>query len=118
TSRNLNVAALYFAEDAARGGFSGFLADDGPGNAHLVSSSSKFLAGYPVAGISPANQGRMHATSPSVSSYAPLTGLTFDSSSIRGSGGMEGGPLNVRTTAGAWFPAGIYVGGTTRGAVR
>ena len=27
-SQNLNVAALYFAEDAGRGGFSGFLASD------------------------------------------------------------------------------------------
>jgi hypothetical protein len=45
-------------------------------------------------------------------------GRTYTSSGIRGIGGMAGGPLCVQRDGGSYYPAGIYVGGTTQGAVR
>jgi hypothetical protein len=117
-SLNLNVAAVYFAEDAGRGGFSGFLASDNANNEFLESSALKALVGYPVSGIALANQGRMHATAPASATFAWALGRTYTSSSIRGIGGMAGGPLCVQRDGGTYYPAGIYVGGTTQGTVR
>ena len=117
-SQNLNVAAIYFSEDAARGGSSGFLASDETDNAYLVSSLPKMLAGYPSVNVSPSNLGRLHVMNPTTVSLTHVTGRTFDSSAIRGFGGMAGGPLSVKIDGGAYYPAGIYVGGTSRGIVR
>ncbi len=117
-SQNLNVAALYFAEDAGRGGFSGYLASDGQANEFLQSAASKTMVGYPVNGISDAFQGRMHATPLSGATFAWEIGRTYSSGAIRGLGGMEGGPLCVRFQQGAYFPAAIYLGGTSRSIVR
>jgi hypothetical protein len=118
SSMNLNAAALYFFEDAGRGGFSGYLASDLQENPHLRSAAQKTLVGYPVNGVADSALGRMHATPPSGASLAWETGRTFSSGSIRGFGGMEGGPLCVRFQQGAYFPAGIYVGGSSKGMVR
>lgn len=118
TSMNLNAAALYFFEDAGRGGFSGYLSSDLQENPYLRSSAQKTLVGYPVNGVADAAIGRMHATPPATSVFAWETGRTFSSGTIRGFGGMEGGPLCVRFQQGAYFPAGIYVGGASRGMVR
>ncbi|MEP4078026.1 cadherin-like beta sandwich domain-containing protein [Haloferula sp.] len=117
-SMDLNVAALYFAEDAGRGGFSGFLASDEADNEFLQSDDMKILAGYPVNGIASNNQGRLHATSASAASFSQSFGRTFTSPSIRGIGGMTGGPLCVQYEGGSYYPAGIYVGGTSVGTVR
>jgi choice-of-anchor C domain-containing protein len=118
-SQNLNVAALYFSEDAARGGASGFLASDETANPYLVSSRPKTLAGYPSVGVSSTNLGRLHVLAPSTATFTHVTGRTFDSATIRGLGGMAGGPLSVQPENGAsYYPVGIYVGGTTRGIVR
>ena len=104
-SQDLNVAALYFFEDAGRGGFSGFLASDEPSNEFLVSTSLKILAGYPT------RNNRMHATSPDSSTLTPVQGKLFSSSIIGGAVGMSGGPLSIQYEGGAYYPAGIYVGG-------
>ncbi len=117
-SQNLNAAAIYFAADAGRGGFSGFLASDAGDNEFLLSAALKTLVGYPVSGIAPANQGRMHATPPANAAFAWALGRTYTSAGIRGIGGMTGGPLCVQRDGGTYYPAGIYVGGTTRSAVR
>jgi hypothetical protein len=117
-SQNLNVAAIYFAEDAGRGGFSGFLASDAGANEFLQSSALKTLVGYPVNGIAPANQGRMHATPPANAAFAWALGRTYTTADIRGIGGMTGGPLCVQRDGGTYYPAGIYVGGINRSAVR
>ncbi len=117
-SQNLNVAAIYFSEDAARGGSSGFLASDETENPYLVSSLPKMLAGYPSVNVSPSNLGRLHVLNPTTASLTHVIGRTFDSAFIRGFGGMAGGPLSVRPDNGSFYPAGIYVGGTTRGIVR
>ena len=117
-SQNLNVAALYFAEDAGRGGFSGFLASDEGTNPYLQSNALKTLVGYPVSGIAPVNQGRMHATPPVNSAFSWALGRTYTSAAIRGIGGMTGGPLCVQRDGGNYYPAAIYVGGITQGSVR
>jgi hypothetical protein len=117
-SQNLNVAALYFAEDAGRGGFSGFLASDATTNEFLQSAALKTLVGYPVNGISPANQGRMHATAPLNASFTQALDHTYVTTGIRGIGGMAGGPLCVQYQGASYYPAGIYVGGTNQSAVR
>jgi phosphodiesterase/alkaline phosphatase D-like protein len=117
-SQNLNVAALYFSEDAGRGGFSGFLAGSQQPNEHLVSSSLKTLIGYPASGVSPSNLGRMHATGPSAAAFTLVSGKVHASGAIRGFGGMGGGPLCVRFQGGAYYPAAIYLGGGAQSLVR
>ena len=117
-SQNLNVAALWFAADAGRGGLSGFLASDAAANEFLESASLKTLVGYPVNGISSSNQGRMHATVPVNATFTLALDRTFVTTGIRGIGGMAGGPLCVQYNGGAYYPAGIYVGGTSQSAVR
>ena len=117
-SQNLNVAALYFDADAGRRGYSGFLASNRETNEFLQSSAMKSLVGYPVNGIASANQGRMHATTPTNAMFAWAFGRTYTSADIRGIGGMAGGPLCVQRDGGTYYPAGIHVGGTTQCAVR
>ncbi|MES2661054.1 MAG: leucine-rich repeat protein [Verrucomicrobiota bacterium] len=117
-SQNLNVAALYFAGDAGRGGFSGYLASDKQANEFLQSTALKTMVGYPVNGVSDAFQGRMHATPLSGAMFGWELGRTYGSTAIRGLGGMEGGPLCVRLQQGAYFPAAIYLGGTSKSVVR
>jgi autotransporter-associated beta strand protein len=119
-SLNFNVAALYFASDAARGGYTGFLASDSNQNPHLTGLASKVLAGYPTAGVAAQQIGRMHATAKSQVAFTLAHGRTFTSAglnAIRGFPGMAGGPLCVKAK-GSYLPAGVYVGGTDRGAVR
>jgi len=117
-SQDLNVAALYFAADAGRGGFSGFLASDAEPNEFLTSTSLKTLVGYPVNGVSTANQGRMHATAPATATMTLALGRTYRTSQIRGMGGMFGGPFCVQKDGGAFYPAGVFVGGTTQSLIR
>jgi autotransporter-associated beta strand protein len=117
-SQNLNVAAIYFVEDAGRGGFSGFLASDTGDDSCLQSSAMKMLVGYPVNDIQPANQGRLHATPPSAAAWVEAFGRTYTCLAIQGLGGMLGGPLCVQRDGGSYYPAGIYVGGTDKATVR
>jgi hypothetical protein len=118
-SQELDVAALYFAEDAGRGGFSGFLASDAANNEFLLSSANKTLVGYPVDGISAANQGRMHATPPvDVTFTHGGSAHTYLTSAIHSSGGMSGGPLCVRFEGGNYYPAAVYLGGSGQTVVR
>jgi hypothetical protein len=49
-SRNLDVAALYFEEPVAGGGYGGYLPCDTVPNSWLTSTSQKLLVGYPVDG--------------------------------------------------------------------
>ena len=123
-SQHLDVAAIYFNQDAGRGGYSGFLASDLSNNEFLLSGANKMLVGYPVDGISATSQGRMHATAPFnvVFSHGynhPTDGVrTFATSSIRSSGGNSGGPLCVQFEGGAYYPAAIYLGGDNQTIVR
>ncbi len=137
-SQHLDAAAIYFTEDAARGGFGGYLASDATDNEFLTSPALKTLVGYPVDGIDAAKQGRMHATPPANVPFARVPGTTtvlpppapaspypagspfrlYATSGIRSSGGNSGGPLCVQFEGGAYYPAGIFLGGAGQAVVR
>ena len=119
-SRSLDVAALYFDVDAARGSFSGWLASLDATNEWLTSEADKMLVGYPISGIPQANVGRMHATSPSnltFSSYDANFDQLYRTTDIRSFPGNSGGPLCIAHN-GTYFPAGIYLGGQNEAIVR
>jgi len=112
-SQNLDAAALYFLEDAGRGGYSGYLASNPGGTEWLQASASKTLIGYPVEGILDANRNKMHATTPQNLAFTtPGTNRLFYTTAIVGYPGMSGGPLCVLATNGVYYPAGIYLGGS------
>lgn len=126
-SQHYDVAALYFlGEDAGRGGYSGFLASDSADNEYLLSDDDKMLVGYPVDGIVPALQGRLHATPPINALFTRTAGeviagtpfRTYRTTSVRSSGGASGGPLCVRLDSGVWYPAAVYLGGSGQTIVR
>jgi len=111
-AQDLNVAALYFLEDAGRGGYSGFLSSDDVTKPLLSSTTLKTLVGYPVrGGGSSSNHGRMQASRVLSDAYTPVSPLTYDSLKIQGLSGMDGGPLCIQVAGGNYFPAGIYLGG-------
>jgi len=117
-SQTLDVASIYFLEDAGRGGFGGFLASDLTANEFLLSAAQKTLVGYPVDGIPANDQGRMHATSPANVVLAAGYGRTFTTTAIRSSGGMSGGSLCIQRSNGKFYPAAVYLGGTNQTVVR
>jgi hypothetical protein len=113
-SQELNAAAIYFPGDAGRGGFSGFLPTD-PGNQPLSGGSAlKLLSGYPArGGNSSSNFGRMQTTRAAAGSFTALSEAVYASPDIRGLTGMAGGPLCIQRDGGSYFPAAIYLGGTS-----
>ncbi len=118
-SQALDYAALYFTEEAGRGGYGGFLASDsGDDNEFLDSTAEKVLAGYPTSGILAADSGKLHATTPFTTALSAAFGETWTTTTVRGLGGMSGGPLFVRHQSGAYFPAAIYLGGAGQTVVR
>jgi uncharacterized delta-60 repeat protein len=117
-SQNLDVAAIYFNEDAGRGGFGGFLASDLTNNEFLLSNANKTLVGYPIDGIALADQGRMHATPIANVTFTNPYGRTFATTGIRSSGGTSGGPLCVQHSNGNYYAAAVYLGGTNQTVVR
>ncbi|MBE7497839.1 MAG: hypothetical protein HS117_23080 [Verrucomicrobiaceae bacterium] len=117
-SQHLDVAALYFTENAGRGGHGGFLASDLEENEFLLSNANKMLVGYPVDGIALTSQGRMHATPPMNVVFDKAFGRTFTTTGIRSSGGNSGGPLCVQFEGGAYYPAAICLGGSGQMVVR
>ncbi|HWA26628.1 MAG TPA: FG-GAP-like repeat-containing protein [Lacunisphaera sp.] len=125
-SQNLDAAAVYFLEDAGRGGFGGFLASDATDNEFLLSAKLKLLAGYPVDGINATNRGRMHATPPANVAFARVAGTDdnsnpyrlYTTSAIKSVGGNSGGPLCVQFDDGKYYPAAIYLGGSAQTVVR
>ncbi len=137
-SQHLDAGAIYFLEDAARGGFGGYLASDAPDNPFLLSPALKTLVGYPLDGIDAENQGRMHATPVANIHFARVPGTTtvldppapaspypdgtpfrlYATSEIHSSGGNSGGPLCVQFDDGTYYPAGIFLGGAGQTVVR
>lgn len=117
-SQNLDFAALYFGEDAGRGGACGFLASDAMANEFLLSSAQKVLAGYPVDGFAALQAGKMHATAPANILFTPAFGRTYTTTGLSSSGGNSGGPLFVQHTSGKYYPAAIYLGGSAQTVVR
>lgn len=114
TAQEFNAAALYFLEDAGRGGFSGFMATDEATAPLGVSGTVKTLVGYPVrGGGSSSNHGRMEATRSLTDAYVTVSSQKlFGTGKIKGLSGMPGGPLCIQTTGGNYLPAGIYLGGS------
>ncbi len=118
-SQTLDYAALYFLEEAGRGGYGGFLATDaGDDNEFLTSTSQKIFAGYAVDGIPAADKGKLHATTAFTAPLTPAFGETWISTAVRGYGGCSGGPLFVQRPNGLYFPAAIYLGGNGQTVVR
>jgi len=121
-SQQLDAAVLYFLGTPfgpnlpGAGGYGGYLVSEGQTN-WLLTSNNKMLVGYPLDGVTPENQGRLHATAPADLSFTPLYGGVYETSSIRGRGGNSGGPLYVEL-AGRYYPAGIYLGGFNRTLVK
>jgi hypothetical protein len=118
-SQNLDVAALYFLEDAGRGGSSGYLVSEANGTEWLQATAQKILVGYPVDDIPAINVGRMHATTPLNIIFTQVTNNVFATTDITGYPGNSGGPLCVQpTNGGNYYPAGVYLGGTANTVVR
>lgn len=117
-SQDRDVAALYFNEEAGRGGFGGFLASDVDENEFLRSNANKMLAGYPVDGIPSGDRGRLHATTPSDLTFTRAFGRTFTTTGVRSTGGSSGAPLCVQHSNGAYYPAAVYLGGNGQSVVR
>ena len=117
-SQELDAATVYFLADAARGGFSGYLASDASQNEWLLSSSLKTLVGYPIDGIPAADQGRIHATPPADIPFTFAAGHTFRTAGLNSRAGNSGGPLCVQHGGGSYYPAAIYLGGSGQTVVR
>jgi parallel beta-helix repeat protein len=116
-SQNLDVAALYFLEDAGRGGQSGYLVSEPDQTEWVTAPALKTLLGYPAEVVSDINRGKVHATYPGNISFDPITSRLFGTSAIRGYPGMSGGPLCVQLS-GVFYPAAVYLGGSGQTIVR
>ena len=117
-SQNLDAAALYFLEDAGRGGYGGYLSTDADANEYLLSANQKFLAGYPLDGIADADKGKLHATTPTNLTFIHLYTSVFSTTNLQSFPGNSGGPLYVQTGVNQYFPAAIYLGGSGETLVR
>lgn len=118
-AQNLDVASVWFFEqDAARGGAGGYLASDSLDNEWLLSPRLKTIVGYPLDDTAAANQGRIHATPPMNVAFAHANGRVYLTDDITSRGGNSGGPVMVQYDDGAYFPAAVYLGGTTQTRVR
>jgi hypothetical protein len=115
-SRQLDAAVLYFLEPAARGGHSGYLASNSSDNTWLTGASGKFIAGYPVTGVTPT--GRLYATPIVQDPFQYVSGSVFSTDAITSYPGNSGGPLFVQYTDGNFYPAAIYLGGSDETVVR
>lgn len=121
TSHSLDVAAIFFNDDAGRGGASGYLVSETPpaGTEWLMQltapGQSKFLLGYPVETPDQAlTPGRLYAT-PLLSEpvgFGIEEGRVFSTIDLHGYPGMSGGPLCVPFTNGVYYPAAVFLGGT------
>ncbi len=145
-SHNLDAAALYFAadQDSNRGGYGGYLASEQSPNEFVTSAALKAIVGYPVDGIDPVNQGKIHVSGPATNVLTRVTGSftalppapspcpgpnpqdpyctgalyqLYTTTALSSSGGNSGGPLCVQLN-GAYYPAGIYLGGSGQTLVR
>jgi hypothetical protein len=116
-SQRLDVAALFFLEPCARGSFAGYLRTDA-GNDWLLAARRRILAGYPAEGVADGLRGVLHATDPNVAStFTAPDAVVRATDALRGFPGMSGGPLFVEEN-GAFYPAGVFLGGTAQTLVR
>ena len=117
----LDVATLYFFEDAGRGGFGGYLVSR-PGTNQLETALPTVAMSYPVQGIAETNRGLLHVAGPGRFDFTFLDGRLGFSSLLRSHPGSSGGPVCVsHLTPGGdsrYFPAAIQLGGAGRTVVR
>ena len=111
TAYDLDVAALWFGNPVARGGYSGFLV-----RPDLGGSERGFLGGYPMEVVPPADRGRYHASVIAARDFERI--LRFDGTEtnvfatrqVRAYPGTSGGALALLHDDGRHYPAGIFVG--------
>jgi hypothetical protein len=99
---------MFLFESAGRGGFNGYLV--GGATNWLTSGRQKVLAGYPMEGVSPADQGKLFATTNTAVNFSQTFSNVYATADIRGYAGMRGGPLEVLYDDGFYYPAAIYLG--------
>jgi hypothetical protein len=128
-AQDLDVAALYFYEPAARqsapgvpGGYGGYLVSR-PGEEWLFAPGLKTLAGYPVEGKDATGAavvpGRTYATALGHPDFSVRSNGVYRTLDLQGLPGMSGGPLCVQwTNSNFFFPAAIYLGGSEETLVR
>ena len=88
-SRSQDAAALYFYEDAGRGGQSGYLvATNATGGQFLQSSVSMTMLGYPVEGVGDTARGRLFNTPTTAYSFVLLTNGVFSTTTAAGLPGV------------------------------
>jgi hypothetical protein len=125
-SQERDVATLYFREDCARGGRSGYLRVD-QGRDFLAGPGKKTILGYPTEAVtgdggtvSEADFGKLFSTAPQEVAFAQrnATSRVYSTTQITGVGGMSGGPVFVDFDDGRSYPAGIYLGGASQAFVR
>jgi hypothetical protein len=113
-SRNFDVAALYFTETVARGGFGGYLSSDLPVNEWLTGSAQKMIVGYPVDaaadGYTNVIAGKMHATPIKTNAFAQQNDRVYGTTEFLTFGGNSGGPVYVQHTNNLFYPAAVYLG--------
>jgi len=108
-SRELDAAALYFFEPAARGGQSGYLGSDSATNPWLTGALDKFIAGYPIVN---GTTGFLYATPVVQNAFQNVAGTLLSTTAITSYPGNSGGPLFVQYSDGNYYPAAIYLGGS------
>jgi outer membrane protein assembly factor BamB len=110
-SQQWDIAAIYFSESVARGGFSGYLLSDNDSNEYLISPSLKELFGYPLSGQA---DGRMHYILPGNYTFTHDSGQIYSTAQFLSYAGNSGGPLSVQFTRIdgqiVYFPAAVYLG--------
>jgi hypothetical protein len=117
-SRNLDVAALYFLNSVAGGGYAGYLPSDEVPNTWLTSTALKMLVGYPVDGslLGDASiiPGVLYQTDPqpyplSLAGEAVVNQQVYVAPWFLSYPGNSGGPFYVQLN-GYYYPAGVYLG--------
>jgi hypothetical protein len=119
-SRNFDVAALYFFQPVAGGGYSGYLPSDASPNPWLTGNSLKMLVGYPVDGTEfgdasiATNAGTMYQTDPqpfplSLATDPVANQQVYAANWFLSYPGNSGGPVFVQYN-GFYYPAGVYLG--------
>lgn len=112
-ARELDVAAIYFAE-TRRGGYSGYLISENGFDQWLKNQDPKSFVGYPVA-----SSGMLHEalTRVSITNLPPSSSRNvFVTDGFGGLPGSSGGPLCLNT-AGNWVPLAVYLGQAAESAI-
>jgi hypothetical protein len=118
SSRNLDVAALYFLQPVANGGSGGYVPSDAVPNIWLTSAANKMLVGYPVDGSQFGTNvmaGQMYQTDPQpfpltiAPDSVPGQQEVYEAPWFLSYPGNSGGPVYVQLN-GYYYPAGVYLG--------